>query len=171
MQIEKIVTGALFLVISSNMAFGLERVTPKLIAHKEWTTGGAQGWMRRQEGSSVYHHELSSANATAYVGAAQGNSRSNTYVYGRHDYIISNTRDDPKIFQFQYKLCADNSQCFNFIDYVEIKGKSFASGTGTTTVAAYFDKPGVYQSMAYTGIIGDVNVHDTSHSTIDIRKL
>ncbi len=52
--------------------WALQLVNARIIGHKEWTTGGAKGWMTRGNVKERTGSALSSVYAYAYVSAAQG---------------------------------------------------------------------------------------------------
>lgn len=152
-----------------NSASALELHGARILNHKEGITGD-----KIIEG----HFEdkpFTKASGGAYVDArvdnADGFTKSNTYIYGAHSFMIVNHSKTKEMYLYEYKLCADNTNCLYRSDHLEIDPNGSASNSANSTVVAYFDKPDTYHSFASTRVSGESSGIRTANGIINIRKL
>ena len=165
MKLVRLATLAGLAILSLNAgALEFSKNGGELISHKVWTTGGATGSFTSQTSDS-------SASAYARVDNAEGIAKSNTYVYGVHQWYVSNTDEEDKRYEVTYKLCADvaASACIYQEDQFTVHARGVVRDTSSSTVVNYFDRPGTYKSLAVTEINGEEHAHDAKNGTVDIR--
>jgi len=168
MTVNKIVLAVLSIGLSSQV-MALELHNAKVLDHREWTTGGAQGWFKSGNPTTA-PSVFSNASARASVNSASGSVNSNIYITGNHSFNITNSNKEAKTYEYQYKLCADNQRCFNYVQHVQVNPGGYVTDSGTSNLAVYFSSAGSYRSSAYTGVKGDAQSEDTANGNIYVRK-
>jgi len=146
------------LMITTIPAFALDFVNPRIVSHKEWTTGGVQGSFKKgyviNPGTVTSH----SASSSVYLYPTYGYAKSSTWVSGQHISYIVNSTDKVQLYQFRVQLCADNSsQCYHYSEVVELPANSYTAKTGVSTLVIYFANPGKYHSYGLTALSGESN--------------
>lgn len=169
----KIIALTVLSAISLN-ASALELYKAKIIDSRTWTTGKVSKAFFTEGNTPNIAATQSGARETfvdTRVADQDGYAKGNTYVYGSHSFWISNPTNVSQMYLYEYKLCVDGDNCLYKADHMEIAAGGHATNSGSTTIAQYFDKPGIYDSYALTRIQGYAHDSKDARGKVYIRKL
>lgn len=170
MKVKKIIITAIALSVSmSALAFEIEG--GQVLEHRTKITGNLQGAYLKDEPISRALRPQGDSTIDAQAYHAAGTARSNIRVEGFHSAYIVNNGTISKRYGYTVRLCADGDNCFEDFRNISLNPKGRFVDSSSSHSVKYFDKPGIFKTVAETIIIGDDRNSKRGENTIEVRKM
>jgi hypothetical protein len=185
----KLLLGLTIATLISANTFALEIYKGKLLKHKEWSTGGAQGSFKNVATNLAdfkLHANKTTKSSEPFLQAFTHAAHTKTLVgattlpYGQYQIYIYNDTDSSQTYRYFLDVCvelsANQTKCISYFDELSLEAGGYAVTTEQPMLLVNYDTPGNYKIYLAAGAINENPSSDatafesmsSSHATIEV---